>query len=234
MPIYNYSDYIKVMRRLPPSWPKDIFGIPVIKKQSLPISLIGTSLFLTGLNNVSKRDKNSKNKIIHSFSFDSKLEEVYKNPTKFLCKSAQYFGYATPDFSMHEGMEEWQIIHSVAKSRWMGAYMQSFGRRVYATVGWVDSSTYDICFAGLEDGSTFFISTLGVNNDVCKDAFLDGLTELERRFPKSNIVCLGQRIEGMPSDICMVPYNESFGNQIHEDGSFQGRLFNWDFTKEDC
>ena len=233
MPLYSNSDYIKVMRPLPSTWPNDIYGIAYIKKQPLPFSQIGSSIFLTGLNNASRKDKGSEHKIIHSFAFDSKLAEVYRNPMKFLAKTSKYYGYASPDFSMHPGMKEWQIIQAVGASRWMGAYMQSYGRRAYATVGWVDSSTYNICFAGLEDGATFFVSTLGVNNDISRQNFLEGLHELIHRFPNSNIVCLGQRIKGMSDKICVVPYNESFGTQIHDDGSWQGRLFNWDMTKED-
>ena len=233
MPLYSNLEYTKVMRPLPPGWPKDIHGIPFIKKEELPVSLIGSSLFLTGLNNVSRKDKGSERKIIHSFSFDPKLEEIYRSPARFLAKSAQYYGYAAPDFSMHKGMEEWQIIEAVGKSRWMGAYMQSFGRRAYATVGWVDSKTYDICFAGLEDGAVLFVSTLGVNNDECRLDFASGLMELIRRKPHSKIVCLGQRVEGIPESVCVVPYGESFGNQINREGQWQGKLFNWDYSKED-
>ncbi len=80
------------------------------------------------------------------------------------------------------------------------------------------------------DGSTFFISSLGVNNDECRTEFLNGLSELRKRFPNSKQVCVGSKIHGMPDDICIVPYDESFGSQNKGDVAYQEKLLNWDGT----
>lgn len=183
MPIYKTQTFTNIMRPEPICWEKDIFDIPFIEKEELPVSLMGSELFLINPANVSKRDIDRKRKIVHSFLFDDLLEKEYNNPMKFIHKISGYYGVTSPDFSMHPGMNKWSIIQAIAKSRWFGRYLQSYGFRVYPTVGWVDDDTYNICFAGLKDGSAFFISSLGVNNEECRPLFLKGLQELRRRFP---------------------------------------------------
>ena len=108
--------------------------------------------------------------------------------------------------------------------------MQSFGRKVIATVGWVKPDTYNICFAGLRNGSTFIISTLGVNNRICKPIFLEGYCYLRENFPDSKLICVGDKIIGMDSDVCYIPYDQSFGNWERYPGFWQQKLFNWDET----
>lgn len=230
MPVYSNSDYVNVVRPVPSNWKKDRFGIPLIRKETLPISQIGSGLFLISPRNVSARDTDKGRKIVHSFRYDKELRWQYEHPMRYLERIRGYYGTTSPDFSMHPGMQEWLIISSVAESRWLGRYLQSMGVRVYPTVGWIDEDTYDICFAGLEDGSCFFVSTLGVNNDESRPSFLKGLYELRRRFPHSRQICVGQRIEGIPDDVCIVPYEESFGGKRQMSDRNRIPLFNWDGT----
>lgn len=230
MPIYDNQKFISVVRPEPENWKKDVFDIPFIEREELPISLVGSELFLINPNNVSKNDVDKKRKIVHSFLSDDSLEREYRNPIRFIERISGYYGATSPDFSMHPGMSRWSIIQAVGKSRWFGRFLQSKGIRVYPTVGWVDESSYDICFSGLRDGSIFFISTLGVNNEECRPLFFKGLRELRKRFPDSRQICVGQRLESMPEDICVVPYDETFGGRNELSWRNQVRLFHWDGT----
>lgn len=230
MPIYKNSDYVSIVRPLPNDWPKDHFGIPFIKKEPLEISRMNTNLFLFNPKNISLKDKNANIKIIHSFNYDSVLKSKYDHPFPFMHRASRYYGVCSPDCSMHDSMQVWQLIDAIGASRWFGAFLQSYGFKVYPTVGWVNADSYDICFSGLMDGSTFFISSLGVNNDECRIEFLNGLSELRKRFPDSKQVCVGSKIQGMPDDICIIPYNESFGSQNKKDVAYQEKLLNWDGT----
>ncbi len=230
MPQYNNQKFITVVRPQPSNWEKDILDIPFIESETLPISFINSELFLINPNNVSPKDGDKQRKIVHSFRFDEELDREYRSPLRFIEKISGYYGATSPDFSMHPGMSKWSIIQAVGKSRWFGRYMQSYGIRVYPTVGWVDESTFDICFAGLRDGSTFFISTLGVNNDSCRPLFFKGFWEMRKRFPHSRQICIGQRIEGMPDDVCITPYEDAFGGDKQLPQRNQMHLFNWDGT----
>ncbi len=230
MPIYNTQQFTNVMRPEPIDWGKDVFDIPFIESEGLPISLMGSNLFLINPTNVSKNDGDKERKIVHSFLFDDLLDKEYQNPMKFIEKISGYYGATSLDFSMHPGMNKWSIIQAVGKSRWFGRYLQSYGIKVYPTVGWVDKDTYDICFAGLRDGSTFFISTLGVNNEECRPLLLKGLQELRKRFPNSRQICVGQRMAGIPNDVCVIPYEDTFGGKKQLSQRNQIRLFNWDGT----
>ena len=108
--------------------------------------------------------------------------------------------------------------------------MQTNGKSVIPTVGWVKPDTYDICFAGLRDGGVFLISTLGVNNSVCYPTFINGYHEMRNRFPNARIISVGDRLAGMDDDVCYVLYKESFGSWDRHQDWWQPRLFNWDMT----
>ena len=230
MPIYDTQKFTCVMRPEPIGWKKDIFDIPFIEREELPISLMGSDLFLINPANVSKNDIDKERKIVYSFLFDDSLEKEYENPMKFIQRISGYYGATSLDFSMHPGMNKWSVIQAVAKSRWFGRYLQSFGIKVFPTVGWIDENSYDICFAGLKNGSTFFISTLGVNNEISRPMFFKGFWELRRRFPNSRQICVGQNMAGIPNDVCVIPYEDTFGGKKQLAQRNQMRLFNWDGT----
>ena len=67
---------------------------------------------------------------------------------------------------------------------------------VIPTVGWTNSDTYDICFSGLRDGGVFIISTLGTNNIVSYREFIPGYNEMRKRFPNTQIICVGDVLYG--------------------------------------
>lgn len=212
MPNYDYKEFVKVVRPIPPNWPKDKFGIPFIKRSNIDLSLLKTKINLVSLSNVSIKDKHAKDKIVQAFKFDEDLERIYKNPIKYLPIVARYYAVSTLDFSMHKNMVEAQIIDATFKNRWSGAFLQANGYPyVIVTVGWVNPDTYDICFSGIQDGNVLMISTLSVNNDKCKDDFLRGYKEMRRRFPNSIIICVGDKIDNMDNDICYVRYKDTFG-----------------------
>lgn len=233
MPIYDNENYIKVMRPIPSNWPLDIFGIPFVKKSNIDISKINNGIWLINLKNANASDKNANKKIIHSFKYDCSLKKAYDNPYKLLHKYGPYYAVSTLDFSMHPGMKTAQIIDATFRNRWSGMFAQYNGiDKVAVTVGWVMEDTYDICFAGIEDGTLLIISTLGSCIGLSKKNFLNGYHEMRKRFPNSQVICIGNKIEGMDDDVCYVKYEESFGNQDKKRNYWQPSLFNWDFSED--
>lgn len=107
--------------------------------------------------------------------------------------------------------------------------MQTQGKLVIPTIGWLKPDTYDLCFSGVRDGGTFLISSLSVNNTISYDDFIHGYYELRLRFPNTQIICLGDRLPGMDDDVCYVLYEESFGNENMRSDIWQPRLFNWNY-----
>lgn len=232
MPIYCNEDYVKIMRPIPENWPKDIEGIPFIKKSKIDISNINNGKWLISISNVTSTAKNLNRKIVQCFKYDNELNRFYNNPYLCLERMTKCYAAATLDISMHSEMQPAQIIDATFKNRWSGAWLQMNGyEKVIVTVGWVTPDTYDICFAGIEDGTTLMISTLGVCNDEAKYDFLNGYKEMRRRFPNSQIICVGNKIEGMDDDICFVDYKHTFGNWDKKRSYWQPALFNWDFSE---
>ncbi|MBR1831967.1 MAG: DUF4417 domain-containing protein [Ruminiclostridium sp.] len=230
MPTYNNNTYLKIMRPLPEYVQRDIYGIPFIEQQNIDISGLNNTKWLINLKNANASDKYADKKIVHSFCYDDVLLRAYNNPIGYLKKVAPYYAVTSFEFSMHEKMDFRHILGATYDNRWIGAFMQANGKKVIATVGWVTPDTYNICFAGLRNGATFIISTLSVNNSTCMSVFMDGYYNLRDRFPDSKLICVGDRLSGMDSDICYIPYENSFGNWEKYPGFWQPKLFNWDGT----
>lgn len=228
MPTYSNKAYIELMRPLPEFVARDIYDIPFIEPENIDISALNNGLWLINLKNVSSKDRHPERKIVHSFCFDDKLRSAYKNPLNFLRRVARYYAVSSFDFSMDIKMDFTQILSAVHDNRWSGAFMQSNGKKVIPTVGWLTETSYDICFAGLRDGGVFLISTLGANNPVSSPVFLAGYRELRSRFPYTKIICVGDCISGMDNDVCFVKYEESFGSWDRNQPYWQPKLFNWD------
>ena len=121
-----------------------------------------------------------------------------------------------------------QVLAAVYDNRWSGAFMQTNGKMVIPTVGWLASDSYNLCFAGLKDGGVFIISTLGANNPESKAIFIHGYIEMRTRFPDTKLICVGDPIAGMDSDVCHVLYEESFGTWNRYQNYWQPKLINWD------
>jgi len=125
-----------------------------------------------------------------------------------------------------------KLIDATFKNRWSGVWQQTNGiSKVAVTVGWVFKDTYDICFAGIEDGTLLIISTLGVCNTFSKEVFLAGYQEMRKRFPSSQVICLGNRFDEMDADVCFVKYKNSFGNWDKYQNYWQPSFINWDNTE---
>lgn len=228
MPFYNFNDYIKLIRPLPDYVERDIFGIPFIDEQEIDLSGLNNSKWLINMNKINPSDTNANKKIVHSFCYDDDLYKAYNKPFDFLQRVSKYYAVASFDFSMYDVMDFRHILASVYDNRWIGAFLQSYGKKVIATVGWTSEQYDNICFAGLKNDATFMISTLGVNNEECKSAFLRGYFVMRKKFPDSKIICVGDPIEGMDNDVFYVRYKESFGNWEKYPGFWQLSFLNAD------
>ncbi len=228
MPIYNNKDFINLIRPLPTFVERDIFDIPVIEPVSINLSAMNNGLWLINMKNVSSKDTLSDKKIVHSFCFDDTLRREFKNPVKYLQKVSNYYAVSSFDFSMDIKMDVKQVLSAVYDNRWSGAFMQTHGKLAIPTVGWLNSDSFDLCFAGLRNGGVFIISTLGANNHESKSIFIQGYIEMRARFPDTSLICVGEPISGMDSDVCFVSYEESFGNWNRYHNFWQPKLINWD------
>lgn len=228
MPIYTNKVYTNVVRPLPNYIDKDIYDIPFIENDVIDINNLNNGRWLTNINNANANDKFATQKIVHAFSYDILLDRAYNNLIKFIHKVGKYYAISSFDFSMHSNMDLALIINATYKNRYSGVFLQCMGKKCIPTVGWTTKKYYDICFAGLRDGGTFIISTLGCNNSECIEDFLCGYYELRKRFPNTKIICVGSKIVGMDNDICYIRYKDSFGSWTNRNPFWSIKIFNWD------
>jgi hypothetical protein len=194
---------MRLLRKVPGN--KDVFDIPFIRRESIDLQ----QLQLVNFKNARNADTERHNKIIHFFLFDRDFEHLFDYPDRHLSKFSEYKAVMSPDFSIYADMDIAMIISSTYKNRWLGAYWQSRGVRVIPTIGWASPDTYHICFAGVENGCSVAISTLGVNE--YREMFLQGFQEMVRRISPKTIICLGPEIEGMRGNVIFIKYVDSFG-----------------------
>lgn len=54
---------------------------------------------------------------------------------------------------------------------------------------------------------------------------------MRKRFPHSQILCMGNKLSEMNNDVCYIDYKDSFGNWDRYRDYWQPTLFNWDGTE---
>ena len=181
------------------------WGIPVIKKQDIPLDNVGLIAFSDTRSKASSKDKS---KGVHFCIDDYRFNSVYNIPYRSLNKLSQYAFLCTPDFSTYQEMEYWRQMESVAHSRWVGAFWQSNGLLVVPTITWSDAGSYDFCFGSVETGSTVLVGMPGCKQD--KMSFLRGYYVMMERIKPSAVICFGDPYEEMINDnLIHVDYRSS-------------------------
>lgn len=188
----------------------DGFEMPVIKRDLVSLSTIEA---LSPFNNRNvKRGSFHPDDLILFFVHDWYLNPIWNNPLLYARKyaaSCKYIG--TPDFSIYPNMSKVEIYRNTYKNRYMGALFQNLGLTVFPTISWCDSSSYDICFSGVEIGANVIVSTIGCLKN--QEMFLSGFNEMRKRIKPEYIFVYGSKIEGMKGNIKFLPYKDAFNTK---------------------
>lgn len=181
------------------------WGIPIIKKQEIPLKNVGLIAYSDTRLNASIKDSANG---VHFCIDDYRFTGVYNNPNRSLNKLSQYAFLCSPDFSTFQEMEYWRQLESVSHSHWVGAFWQSKGLLVAPTVTWSDAGSYDFCFSSIEIGCTVVVGMPGCKQD--KFSFLHGYYVMLERIKPSAVICFGDPYDEMRSDILIhVDYRSS-------------------------
>lgn len=175
--------------------------IPLVRKQQIDtnnISLIACS------NTKIHENKANIHRGVHFFVDDYRFSGIYNNPERTLDKYSQYAFLLTPDYSTYSDMNLWRQIESVAHSRWVGAYWQSFGLTVIPTISWSNATSYSFCFDGVERHSIVAIGMIGCKHE--KKVFLNGYNIMLKRIEPEAVICLGSPFEEMKGNIITIDY----------------------------
>ena len=185
----------------------DAFGkwnIPVIRKTKLDLADVN----LISYTDIKTNDVDeNKQKGVHFYIDDYRMDGLYYNPTKSLYRLAQYKFLITPDYSLYKDMPKAVQLFNVFRSRWCGAFWQSRNLTVIPDVSWGDATTFDYCFDGIEEGSVVSVGTIGCKHS--KLAFMRGYNEMLKRIKPSAIICFGSPFAEMQGNIIPVDYNSS-------------------------
>jgi hypothetical protein len=204
---------------------EDKYGLPIIKKQDIDLNKID----LWCWNKAKLQDDENSNKTIHFFTYDWKFESVYNKPEQALDKLKQYYAILTPDFSAYTDMPLVLQMYSTFKNRWCGAYLQSQGLKVIATINWGTPKSYDCCFAGVEKRAVVAVCTYRRENN--KEGFMHGYDVMFETIQPSAVVCYGTPFPEMRGNIKAIdPFDRPFlikqlGRATFEEKLANGELY---------
>ncbi len=203
----NYEKY-KVLRPLYSDHKYDKYGFPIIRKDNFDYECWNQTK-LCNFKNI-KMQKDKENSIVTMFNYDNVINRIWNDPYKYLIKFLGFKAICTPDFSIYTGMNINDIRYNVYKNRWIGCILQEKGYKVIPTVQWYNEDTYDMCFSGIEKGSTVIISTLGCTENY--NIFLNGFNKMKEVIEPNLIIVFGKMITGMTGTFMQFNYEESFSN----------------------
>lgn len=205
------TDYEKflLVRPLPNDWPRELSGMPIIKKQDFDVNEIDKVKFdsFSNLKSIKQKDKS----ILLFFQYDKSMSGVWNNPMKYVSKFSGLYAITTPDYSLYTNMDRQKISENVYHNRWLGAFYQSHGFKVIPTVSWADEDTYDVCFSGIEKGSIVCISTIGCQ--LCKEKFISGYKKLMETVNPPLLLVKGKVISGMFGKIRIIDFEDTFSKK---------------------
>ena len=211
------EEKFKVIRPIIGEYKEDEYHLPIINKtliDGVDWSKIEPLNFQNMTSGVANR-----NKLILMFAYDKELQRFWNNPLKYIPSFSTASFITTPDYSAYESMNYNEICHNVYKNRWLGKTWQNYGCKVIPTIQWCTPATYDICFGGIERGSSVIISTIGCKSYT--EDFLMGFNEMKKRINPELIIVFGNMIPGMTGKFINYKYKDAFSKK----GSYQQLSF---------
>lgn len=157
-------------------------GFPIIQAQDIATP---SRLIPYGIRNARVKSTEA----IHFFLDDYRFENVWRYAHR-TAKAFQGLTVCSPDFSMYT---DWPIEvqrWNVYRSRWCGAYWQTWGAQVIPTVNWSTPESYGFCFDGLPVNSMVAIGALEMGSD--SPLFKQGFDEMIARLSPSVVLCYGK------------------------------------------
>jgi hypothetical protein len=126
---------------------------------------------------------------VHFFLDDYRFETMWTKPRQSLSRVMRARVALTPDFSLWREMPLAMQLWQVYRSRWCGAWMNSNGVDVIASLSWSTPDSYDFAFAGVPFASVVAISSVGIRGHEAERNYIEGIEEmLERTRPKQVVV----------------------------------------------
>ena len=185
----------------------DAFGkwnIPIVRKNELDVNKVDLICYA----DIKANDiDENRQKGVHFFIDDYRMEGIYYNFDKSLHRLSQYKFLLTPDYSLYADMPKAVQLFNVFRNRWVGAYWQSKGLTVIPTVSWSDTASFDFCFDGIEEGAIVAIGMVGCKRN--KTTFLRGYNAMLDKIKPSAVICLGDPFPEMQGDIVAIDYRKT-------------------------
>ena len=163
------------------------------------------------------RDKLS-NYWVDMFNNDVVIERFWKNPKKYLLLLKQAKGVIAADYSVMKGLLLTDNIYNVQRNRISAFMLEREKILTIPVASWIDEESFEWCFDGLPHHSIIAVSFNGCLKGECKsakEAFINGVFELNRRKSPSTILICGPHIKEWDS-LPNIHYYKSYSQRLYE------------------
>lgn len=162
---------------------------------------------------------NEKNKIVHFFQEDKKIEAIWNNPYKYIPILQKFPCVIEPDFSVLLDMPKPIQIYNIFRTRLIGTLFQKNGINVIANISWAGKNSYDFCFDGVCKHSIIAVSTVGVSkNTYSRKFFQNGFIEMLKVIEPRKIIIYGGKKIIKCTDIPILHINNTTYNWTFSNG----------------
>lgn len=175
----------------------------------------------------------NKNKGVHCYVDDYRLERIWKRPDQYLEKVSEFQCFLSPDFSLYMDMPLAMKVWNVYRSRLLGQYYQDKGIVVIPTLQWAERETFEFCFDGLREGGTVSVSTIGVKRDQeATKIWFEGMNEAIARLKPNAVLVYGGDIGYDFGNTKAVYYINNQTERGRENGKQRRKLSNGQYNRE--
>lgn len=137
-------------------------------------------------------EKDRKDKGVHFFLDDYRFERVWHDLKRYAEMLTEYQAVTSPDFSLFTDYPLAVQLWNHYRKHYIGAYLQRCGIKVYPSICWSDSRSFDFCFDGEPIGGCIAISSVGTQmSKETKRNFLAGYEEMIKRLEPTTILFYG-------------------------------------------
>ena len=194
-----------VLAHLDPTWVlRFASGMPSVGEDQFPVlaehGIVDPPDHLTAFNrHTTVKDSGCRRRtFLHGFTDDATLVPFVRNPARMGATFAGFGAILTPDLSVHRDMPLHLRKTQIWTSRQVGAYFQSRGLRVVASVRWGVADDVEYCLVGLPRHSCVAVSTHGVLRDrENRYHFESGLEPMLEGLQPSLLIVHGPRPAGV-------------------------------------
>lgn len=137
--------------------------------------------------------KPDKNKTVHFFLDDYKIECIWSKTNRYIKLLQFYNGVLTPTFSIYSNQPYALNIYNIYRSRWCAKYFKEIhGMKILIDARWGDEKSFEFAFSGITKHTPVILNTVGTKMLDNRQLFIAGFEEMMRQLEPNKLFVYGE------------------------------------------